>query len=306
MSLPVEETIDHLDSDKPLLRSKLVDLSNLSKEEMGIFKQRWATIETERRRQIVYRLVELAEDNAGLNFDSILVSCLKDSDTEVRSKAIDGLWENEDVSLINPLIYMLNKDSSEEVRAAAAAALGKFVMLAELNKLRSSHAEKVSEVLLSVIGDKNEPVEVRRRALEAAAPLSTSQVRELIMEAYQSDDAKFRVSAVYAMGKNCDPSWLPALLRELASPDVEMRYEAATACGDLGEKEVVPCLVELINDTDTDVQLAAIQALGKIGGDVAKESLEQCLDNPSETIRLLAEETLHELEVLEEPFSFRF
>jgi len=296
MSLPIEETIANLgNSDKPLLSSRLIELSNLNQEEMGLFEQKWAAIETKRRRQIVHRLIELAKDNFELNFDSIFISCLEDQDAGVRSKAIEGLWENEDASLINPLIELLNKDSSEKVQAVAAAALGKFAMLAELKKLRSSHVAKVCRALLGMIGDKSKPVELRRRALEAAAPLSVLQVNKAILEAYQGHDSKLKASAIYAMGKNCSPSWLPMLLKELDNPNVEIRYEAATACGELEEEEAAPHLIELVNDEDAEVQLAAIRALGKIGGSEAKECLEQCLHNPSEVIQQAAKEALHEL-----------
>jgi len=306
MSLPIEEIIAALgSSNKPLPSSRLIELSNLNQEEMGLLKQNWATIEPKRRRQIVHRLVELVEDNFELNFDSIFISCLKDQDAEVRSKAIEGLWENEDASLIIPLIELLNKDSSEKVQTVAAAALGKFAMLAELKKLRSSHAAKVCQALLGMIGDKSKPVEVRRRALEAAAPLSVPQVSKAILEAYQSRDSTLKASAIYAMGKNCNPSWLPMLLKELANPNVEICYEAATACGELGEKEAAPYLIELAYDADAEVQLAAIRALGKIGGSEAKECLEQCLHNPTEAIQQAAEEALRELEMGEDPFSFR-
>ena len=303
MLLSVEEIIaDLCNSDKPLLNSRLSDLSNLSPEDLKLFKQTWGTIEMKRRWQIVNRLVDLAGDNFELDFDSIFITCLKDQDAEIRSKAIEGLWENEDTSLIIPLIELLNKDSSEKVQSAAAAALGKFAMLAELKKLRSSHADRVCEALLAVIGDKGRSVEVRHRALESAAPMSVPQVSEAILEAYESHDHKLRASAVYAMGKNCDPSWLPMLLEELSNPDVEIRYEAAKACGELGEKEATPRLIGLVSDDDVEVQLAAIQALGKIGGNEAEECLEQWLNDSSETIRLAAEEALHELEIDESPF----
>jgi len=171
MSSPIEETIADLgNNDNPLLTSRLVDLSNLNSEELRFFEQVWAAIESKQRRQIVHRLVELAEDNFELNFDSIFKDCLKDQDAEVRSKAIKGLWESEETSLINPLINLLEQDSSEKVQAVAATALGKFAMLAEHKKLRSGHAFKVCQALLTVIGDKSKLIEVRRRALEAAAP----------------------------------------------------------------------------------------------------------------------------------------
>ncbi len=306
MLLPIEETIADLGNcDKPLLSSRLIELSNLNPEELELLQQAWAVIEPKRRRQIIYRLVDLVEDNFELNFDSIFTSCLKDQDAEVRSKAIEGLWESEEASLINPLINLLEQDSSEKVQAAAATALGKFATLAELKKLRSSHTSKICQALLTVIGDKSKPIEVRRRALEATAPLSLPQIKKAIMEAYQSHNPKLRTSAIYAMGRNCDRSWLPMLLKELASADAEIRYEAAGACSQLGEEEAIPYLIELINDADTDVRLAAIQALGKIGGSKAKECLEQCLDNPSKVIQQTAEQALHELEAEEYPFSFR-
>ena len=306
MSLTIEETIANLtNGGEPLLSSKLVELSNLSSVELELFEQAWVAIELKRRRQIIYRLVELAEDNFELNFDSIFRDCLKDQDTEVRSKAIEGLWESEETSLISPLIDLLAQDSSEKVQAAAATALGKFAMLAEHKKLRSCYASEVCQALLTAIDDKNKPIEVRRRALEAAAPLSLPRVRGAIMQAYQSHNSELRTSAIYAMGKSCNRSWLPILLKELASADAEARYEAVGACGELGEEEAAPYLIELTNDPDVDVRLAAIQALGKIGGTEAKGCLEQCLDDPSEAICQAAEQVLRELETEEDPFSFR-
>jgi len=300
-----ETTADLINLDKPLLSSSLINLSNLNSEELKSFEQAWTTIELNRRRQIMNQLIDLAENNFELNFDNIFMSCLKDKDAEVRSKAIEGLWEDEEPSLINPLINLLNEDSSEKVQAVAATALGKFAMLAELKKLRSCHTAKVSKALITVLNDKSKPIEVRRRVLEAAAPLNQSQVKQAIIETYQSHDSKLRISAIYAMGKNCNLSWLPILLKELGNVNPEMRYEAAGACGELGEEEAVSHLIKLISDSDIEVQLAAIQALGKIGGNEAKKCLEQCLDNPGEIVHQAAEEALEQLETEEDPLSFK-
>jgi len=303
MPSPIEGTIADLgNSSKPLTSSKLAKLSNLNPEELGFLERVWTTIEPKRRRQVVSRLVELAENDFELNFDSIFKNCLGDQDAEVRSKAIEGLWENEEPSLINPLINLLGQDSSEKVQATAATALGKFIMLAEHKKLRSCHVSKVCQALLTAIGDKSKPIQVKRRALEATAPISLPQVERAITEAYQSHNAKLRVSSIYAMGKSCNPSWLPILLKELGSADAEMRYEATGACGELGEEEAAPQLIKLVDDPDIELQLAAIRALGKIGGTEAKNCLEQCLDDSSEAIQQAAEQALHKLEVGEEPF----
>lgn len=304
MSSPIREIIVGLgDRGSRLLSSKLAELTDLEPEELRALEQVWVTIEPKRRQQIIHRLVELAEDNFELNFDSIFKNCLKDPDAEVRSSAIEGLWESEDTSLISPLISLLEHDSSEEVQAMAAVALGKFTLLGEHRKLRPDYTSRVSEALLASVEDKSRPMEVRRRALESAAPLSLPRVKKAILEAYQSPHSKLRVSAVYAMGMSCDCGWLPMLLKEMGSADVEMRYEAAGACGELGEEGAVLRLVELISDPDVEVRLAAIQALGKIGGSKAAECLKKCVDNPSEAVRQAAEQSLQDL-LEEDLFSF--
>ena len=299
---PVEQTIAKLvNPDTKLLDSWLTDLSILSSADLKPLEQAWPTIELKRRRQIIYRLFELAETNFELDFDDIFKERLKDEDAEVRSKAIEGLWENEEPSLIEPLIDLLEKDSSEEVQAAAARALGKFALLAELEKLRPNQKARVSRSLLAVINDRAKPVEVKRRALEAAAPLSLSQMKKAIAEAYQSGDNKIKISALFAMGKSCNTSWLPILLKELSNTDSEIRYEAAGACGELGGEEAASYLCDIVNDPDIDVRLAAIQSLGKIGGPEAKGCLEKCLNYPDEAIQKAAGQALSQLEAEEDP-----
>jgi HEAT repeat protein len=299
---PVEQTIAKLvNPDTKLSDSWLTDLSSLNSAELKQLEQAWATIELKRRRQIMYRLVELAEDNFELDFDEIFKGRLKDEDAEVRSKAIEGLWENEEASLIDPLIDRLEKDSSEEVQAAAATALGKFALLAELEKLRPNYRDRVSQSLLAVINDNNKPVEVKRRALEAAASLTLPQMNKTIAQAYQSGDNQLKTSALFAMGKSCNTSWMPILIKELNSTDAEIRYEAAGACGELGEEEAASYLCELVNDPDIDVRLAAVQALGKIGGPEAKGCLEKCLNHSDEAIQGAAREALSQMEAEEDP-----
>jgi HEAT repeat protein len=305
MLSPIDEIISSLSNqDEAPANSRLAELANMDSAALEHFKQVWPTIERQRRQQIVSRLVELAEDNFELDFDNIFKNCLDDEDAEVRSKAIEGLWENEEPSLINTLLNLFEHDSSEAVRAAAASALGRFVMLAEHQKLRRSYRTKIYQALLATINGNSQSLEVKRRALEAIAPMDSPEVARAISEAYHSGHHKLRVSSIYAMGKNCNPAWLPLLLKELASTEAEVRYEAAMACGEIGEEEAVPHLIELVDDRDIEVQLAAIRALGKIGGTEAKNCLEQCLDDDNETIQQAAERALYELNEGEEPLSF--
>jgi len=307
MSSLINEVIaDLTQNDGGPRASRLMDLSSLSAEDLRIFEQAWIGFEPEVRRQIMLQLVELADDNFELNFEPIFAVCLKDTDAEVRSMAIEGLRESEEPSLINPLVELLEQDSSEEVKAAAAAALSNFAMLGEFDKLRDCHRLTVMRTLLAAVVDESKSIEVRCRALEAVSPLSVQEVKQAIMLAYQSQYYQLKVSAVYAMGRNCDNSWLPILLRELASTDAEMRYRAIEACGELGEEEAVSYLFKLISSSDDEVVLPAIRVLGKIGGTEAREFLEQCLDSAEELISQAAKQALDELEAGEELFRSKY
>lgn len=300
----IKQVINDLASvEKPLLSTALADLSNLKPDELNFLSEVWSKIEVDRRRKIISRLVELAEENFELNFDSIFKNCLRDPDAEVKAKAIEGLWENEETVLISPYIRMLNEDSSEVVQAAAAKALRKYALLAELKKLGPSSSSRVSQALLAILMDQSKPREVWRRALEAAAPLSLPEVKKAISEAYKSSDPKTRNSAIYAMGRNCDSAWMPTLIKEMASPSPEARYEAAGACGEICDEEALPHLMKLVQDKDTEVQQAAIISLGKIGGVKAKHFLKKCLDSPDEIISEAAEQALKQIATEEEPFN---
>lgn len=304
MSSPIEEVmVDLVDLEKALLGSNLTVLSDLNSDDMAYVDQYWLSIQPERRKQIISLMVELAENDITLNFDGVFRGRLTDPDEEVRSKAIEGLWECEELSLIDPLARLLEEDSSETVRTTAAGALGKFAMLAELGKLRDTYADRVTNVLLNTIGNRNDSKEVRRRSLEAASPLSLPQVTQAITEAYHSGDFSLEVSAIYAMGKNCDSAWLPILLNELDSDSAEKRYEAAGSCGELGEEEAVYPLMKLVDDEDTEVRLTAIQSLGKIGGSEAAEILEQYLKSSDDAIVSAASQALNELRTKEDLFS---
>lgn len=292
------------DGSRPLAVSKLADLSAPTADELQQFLTAWARMDVDRQREILGHLAELAEQNPLLDFNDIFSACLNDPDETVRLRCIDGLWECENRSLIHRFIDLLRSDEKDSVRAAAATALGRYTLLAELGKLRPHDVAQVETTLLDTISDSTEEVEVVRRAVEAIAPRTLPQVREIIEHAYNSEDAKMRVSAVYAMGMNSDLSWLPTLLTELGSSDAEMRYEAARACGELGDEEAVPYLATLVHDLDTQVCLSTITALGKIGGNEAEQLLRECLSHSDEHVRDAAEEALDELSFARDPLSF--
>jgi HEAT repeat protein len=298
------EILPHIaDSSQALSNAELGELSDMTSDELKQFEAAWAGMSTERKRQILSRLKELSEDNIELTFERIYRNALYDADDTVRKEALEGLWESNDPSLVRPLLRLLQEDPSAEVRSAAATALGRFSLLAEHQKISQENRTRISQALLAVIHNHEEPVEVRRKALEAIAPFSLPDVTAAIWEAYRRDDPGMKKSSVYAMGHNCDLLWMPTVLKEMDSEEPEMRYEAATAAGELGEAEAVPRLIELTRDTDTEVKLAAVLALGKVGGQEAKQRLRILITNKSQAVREAAEAAMAEIELGEEPIN---
>ena len=269
-----------------------------------MFVRTWSRIGVVRQRWIISKLVELAEDNPELDFRAIFKMCLKAEDEVVSEKAMEGLWEHEDRSIIPSLLQTLCSDKSPRVRSAAATALGKFSLLVQEGKLLPKDRETIHNSLMDTLNDSDQPLDVRRRSLEAVAPFNTGTISKMVVCAYQSEDLALKSSSIFAMGRTGESTWLPLLIKELKSPEPTIRYEAANACGELGEEDAVPHLASLLQDDDYQVQLAGINALGRIGSPLAKKVLLHFVKEGDAALEDAARAELQNIEVLEDPMAF--
>jgi HEAT repeat protein len=262
----------------------LYAFSDLTLQDAETVRQQWALVDVARRRLVVSALVELANEDIDLDLCRFLRVVIGDSDAEVRRAAITGLWEDVATDLVGPMVQALQNDADEGVRAAAATALGGYILAGELDEMDAAVAMRAEQALLAVLSNEQEPLEVRRRALESIAYSSETGVRQLIEDGYYDSNEAMRVSAVFAMGRSADVRWRSMVRAELQSPSAEMRAEAAIATGELGAKSAALDVSALLQDVDERVRLAAIVALGRIGGPVAQDALETMLlsDNPFE------------------------
>ncbi len=286
--------------------SELARLSGLSAEQVDLFAASWPGIDVRRRREVVEELLELEEDNVEFDFDAVFLQGLPDDDAQVRVASVRGLWEHEGPDIIAPLLRLLVGDEDAGVRAESALALGRFVLLFEEGRLREQYFRDVEAGLRAVISGADEIDEVRARALEAMGAHDNAWVRQAISGAYESGMRRLKVAAVHAMGRSCEPRWLPLLLRELASEEPEVRYEAATALGSLGDESAVSHLVPLLSDPDVEVRDAGIAALGEIGGREARVALRGLVQDGSRAAKEAALAALSRIDFEEDPLSFRY
>lgn len=271
--MPFDNVLEAIFNRERLPLHLLYRLSDITVADYEMFRERWTAVPAGRRRAIMRHLADLTEENYLLDFLPIFRDALLDTVAAVRVAALDGLWDATDTRLITPIIRLLQTDESEEVRAAAAAALSHYVLLAEWEQIPFPFSTPIVKALLSEYEKPETAVPIKRATLEALGAANHPRVAVLITEAYESDIEEMRISAVFAMGASADRRWLSTVLAEMENPNAQMRVEAARAASSLGSSDAIAPLERLSEDDDVEVQLAAVEALGHIGGDAAQEIL---------------------------------
>ena len=242
-------------------------LSDLDRAERNSFAPVWAAMASDKREAVVTWIHQLAEDRVELSFGRVLRLSLTDPSATVRQMALGSLWEDTGLDLVDPLLKMVRDDDSQDVRAEAAALLGRFIDRLVIDPDIALDPTAIRETLAAIVVDVTGPPLVRRRALEAMSGFgSDEEIDDLIDEFYNEGDSALVAGAIRSMGRTLSTRYLPTVLVEIASDDAEYRYEAALAAGELGDERAIPEVISLLEDEDTEVRAAAVTALGRIGG----------------------------------------
>jgi hypothetical protein len=285
MSTDLEHLLDALgDPSRPINDEMLESASDLDAEGLRTFQAGWSNWDSPRRLELLEHVGRLADENIELNFDRVNRLALSDSEPRVRRRAIQNLWECEDPSLGERLAALVGADGSAEVRATAAAALGRFVYMGEVDEIDERLLRQVEDRLLAAHGSDADS-DVRLRSLESLGYSSRPEVAELIEAAYLSGEEKQMQAALKAMARSASPAWEEAIVENLHHPAPGLRAEATRAAGELELRGTVDDLIELTDDAIDDVRLAAIWSLAQIGGQAAAQALTRLLeaaDDPDE------------------------
>jgi HEAT repeat protein len=260
------------ENDLPLPVEDFSAISDMNSEELEAFLGVWRSLSDARRRELILELGKQADEHIELNFDLINRAGLRDQDPIVRQTAISNLWECKDSDLIAVYLESLHEDPSSEVRVSAADALGRYVLMGELDEISSEEHKQIENALLSLM--ESEIISLLQQSCIKALGYSSRKESESVIEqAYQSDDPDIRKSAIVAMGRSYNPRWEPQVLDEMTSPYPGIRAEAAKAAGELELTIAIEPLIELLDDVHDAVQQSAVWSLGQIGGDRAEEAL---------------------------------
>lgn len=279
----------------------ILGLSDPTRAEAESFALCIAQLSDERRRELLAKMAESAEESVELEFSNLFRACLADVDADVRRIAVEGLWEDERPGLLADLLSMLERDPDVGVRAAVAMGLGRFVYMAEGDELDHSRSSRLRAALERTIEDPREDLEVVRRAIESLAFANDERVRAIIDRAYEHPDGRMRESALFAMGRNADPMWTETVLTELHEGLPAMRFEAARASGEMQLRRAVGTLIRMTSEPDVDLQIMAVWALGQIGGERAERLLERLAAGEDEVLRTAAVNAIEEVQFAARP-----
>lgn len=297
------------EEDAALSTIQLIRLSFLDSRESSQILPAVGNLPETRRREVYEELADLMETNLLVEFQTLFEQGLSDSSAIIRQISTIGLTECEDERIIPRLLSILSTDDTVEVRVAAAAVLGGWLYLAELEELDSATGADVLAKLLSAHSDPGQHQLTRRRALESLGYSSAPQVENLIAEAFRKPDESWQASALLAMGRSGSEQWNSLVLESLDHPNNEIRVQAARAAGELYLKDAAPALMHLMEDDDQEIRMAAAWALSEVGGEGVREALNAILDRTEDESEiewlqgtldnLLFNQEMHDFEMLD-------
>lgn len=278
----------------------LYGLSDLTAAQLKQLAPVWEQLDATARRVILQMMIDVSESNVELNYRRIAYANLSSEDAGVRSAAIELLWEDESEELLGHLLGMARKDDSFDVRREAIRALGRFVLAGELGDLRTQAIKPVQEYLIALYRDCEQPLELRRIALESVSNCTRSEIPSLILDAYQNDDDEMRISSIIAMGRSCDTErWEVKILKELERierVDVDVQIEIIRAAGELEIEDAVVPIMQAMEQGERPIQEVGVWALGEIGGDEAMRALQMLAkgaeDSEDEELLILIDDAI--------------
>ena len=280
-----------------LFPAKLVPFfSDISHADLEQVIKIWPEVALKRKSNLLADLKDMMEADTMLSCDGLAKFALNDGFPEVRCGAISLLSECDDPKLTTLFGEMLENDESELVQTAAAAALGKFVLLGELKEIPHNAAERTIKSLTLKLNSQPSK-ELHQELLKSLAYSSRPEIAPMIETAFKNPDPSWQLAAIISMGRSADDRWEKSILQMIQSENPDFKSEAIKAAGELELSSAREILLQMLEDEDddTELRLNVIWALSKIGGDNVKSVLQRILDNTAddeevEVIELALEE----------------
>ena len=203
-----------LDTSQPFPPHYLHIFSDITPADLEAIKEVWPQVAVSRKVNLLQDLETMMEAETLLSCDDFARFALEDEDPNVRSNAISLLWECEDPRLAARFGEILSTDSSELVRTAAAAALGKFTLMGELDEISKEIYEDLIEILHKSYAKEEFDI-VRQEILRTLSYNGEKRIQAMIQQAFTSGDKDWMIAALESMGRSADHHWKDHVLEML-------------------------------------------------------------------------------------------
>ncbi len=297
------DVIAALLEDKPPFPAQYLHIfSDITPADLEAVEKVWPQVSVKRKINLLQDLESLMEADTLVSCDDFARFALQDENPNVRAQSISLLWECEDTRLIAIFGDLLAHDANENVRAAAADALGKFILLGELEEIPARSFRRAFDILVRSFS--SELFEgVQQQIVRSLSYSSDEKIFPLIQEAYSRPSKSWRIAALESMGRSADDRWKEIILEMMRSTDEDYQYEAVRAAGEIELKAAKSTLLDMLLDENqnSDLRYQIIWALSKIGGRDVREKMRGMLENTEDEEEIdVLEMALDNLELSED------
>jgi HEAT repeat protein len=299
----VQPVIDALlDIDHVFPARYLPFFSDISEKGFKAVREAWPLIPVERRISLLSDLELAMESDSLLSYDTLAKFALNDDEPNVRSRAISLMWESDDPDFLDSLVEILESDPSDLVQVSAAAGLGRFVLMGELDEIPRRLLKTAVSALQKKQAGKPSKV-VQQEILKSLAYTSSIELNRQIEQAHTDPDPTWKLTAVIAMGRTADERWESKVLRDMESDTTAIQNEAVKAAGEIELESARLPLLDMLESgiSDLELRLHVIWALARIGGEDVRESLQALMEEADDEEEIdVIEMALEHLEFSEE------
>ena len=305
----IGDVINNLqDENSPINTGFLHTFSDISFDDLSQIKGIWAGLSTDRKVHLLQHLLVLMESDTLISCDDFSKFAIEDQDPQVKCQAIALLWESNDIKLVPAYIEMLVANPDASVNAAAADALGKFVLLGELDEIPRETADAVRDALLTKYKVTTHD-RTKQKVVESLGYIADDEITSLIKKASKDESKSWQLSALVAIAHSANEVWDKFVVEKLSEKDQDVLIEAIKAAGELEIASAKEPIIQILQESASDEEehLQAILALSKIGGRDVRQILEELLETSENTEETdLLEIALENMDLTDGIVSFDF
>ncbi len=270
----------------------LRELSGIDDKQARSMAQAWRDWQLSDVLDTVVELRTVAESDRSLEFDALFIAALSFPAPEVRIEGVRALSNGGSLKIAQALLKVLEQDDAADVRAAASESLHALAEPSQARNIPKTTSSRIASALRRAASDDERSV--RGKALISLAAMRDEEAFDLIDAMFDEaiDDPEMMSDVLLAMGESGDRAWLPTIEDAFYSNDARVRISAVLAFGNIANDDDVEGLAEPFDDHVLEVQMATVQALGNIGTPQAREMLTLAVSSSEPDVQQMAQTTL--------------